>query len=134
VTVVLQGQTFSSGSWGEAIVGAGNTATVTEQFSYAAALSGTLTSGDTFSLAEQNAAHTTVTLTCTGLGSSSTFVLQDSASNDFLFSNSPIEIGDQATVTTSGLQLYEVPCFAHGTRILTRTGEVGSRGFASETP
>ena len=123
MTVIFSAQTFSIDAWGEATIGAANTATITEQFAYAVALTGTLASGDTLSLVEQNVAHTTITLTCTGLGSSSTFVLQDAASNDFLFSNAPISIGDQEVVTTSGLQLY-APCFAQGTRLYTPVGQV----------
>jgi hypothetical protein len=127
MSVVLQGQIFTSNAWGEASVAGGNTATVIEQFSYSVALSGTLATGDTVSLVEQNAAHKTLTLTCTGLGNSSAFVLQDGTGNDFLFSNAQVGIGDQAAVSTSGLQQYAPPppCFALGTRIRTREGEVG---------
>ena len=125
MSVVLQDQIFTSGNWGEASVTGGSTATVIEQFSFAVALAGTLASGDSVFLVEQNPSHTMLTLTCTGLGGADAFVLEDSAHNDFLFSNDQVGIGDQATVSTAGLAQYAPPppCFALGTRIRTREGE-----------
>ena len=118
MSVVLQGQSFAANAWGEASVTGGDTATVIEQFSYAVTLSGTLASGDTVLLTEQNAAHPTVTLTCTGLGDAGAFVLADGSGDDFVFSNAPLAIGDQAPVSTAGLADYQPPppCFARGTR------------------
>ena len=125
MVVVLQDQIVAKNAWGEASISGGTIATVFEQFAYSVDVSGTLETGDTFSLVEQNASHATLDLTCTGLGNSNTFVLQDGAGKDFVFSNTEIAIGDQATVSTSGLLTYEPPpCFARGTRIQTQGGEV----------
>jgi hypothetical protein len=123
MSVVFQQQTFLASDWGEALV-ANQTATVTQQFAFSITLTGTLALGDGLTLVEQNASHTTLTLSCTGLGSSGGFVLVDGAGNDFLFSNTSVSIGSQAEASVAGFQTYQAPCVAAGTLIETVQGAV----------
>ena len=122
MTAILQQQTFLASHWGAATILNG-TATVDEQFGFAVVLTGTLVQGDTVTLVELNSSHTSMTLTCTGLGSNEGFVLVDGSGNNYLFSDTALSIGSQQTATISGLPDF-VPCFCRGTRILTDGGEV----------
>lgn len=108
MSVILQQQTFVAADWGAALVSDG-TATVTQQFSFPVALSGTITQGATVTVVEQNASHTTLTLTVTGTGANEGFVLVDGSGNDYLFANTALSIGAQLPATTAGFATYQAP-------------------------
>jgi T5SS/PEP-CTERM-associated repeat protein len=117
MTVILQQQTFALSNWGSAAV-SGGTAIAVETYSFAVALTGTLTQGATVTVTEQNPSHTVLTMTCTGTGTNNGFVLVDSGGNDFVFSNTSISVGSQIPATTSGFQNYQAPA-----RTLVWTGD-----------
>jgi collagen type I/II/III/V/XI/XXIV/XXVII alpha len=101
MSIVLQQQTFVASDWGEVTISSG-IATVTQQFSFAVALTGTLTQGSTVNVVEQNSANTVLNLTCTGTNASDGFILADDSGNDFLFANTALTVNSQMPVTTSG--------------------------------
>lgn len=76
--------------------------------------------GDTATFTVEGGA---VVLTATFLDDPN-FILFQGAGGFFVFSNTVLTLGQQITFTENVLGDYVVPCFAAGTRILTRRGEV----------
>ncbi len=108
MSVILQQQTFVAADWGVAVV-SGGTATVSQQFAFGVALTGTLTQGATISVVEQNPSHTVLNLTVTGTGANNGFVLVDGGGTDYLFANTTLTVGSQLPATPGGFATYQAP-------------------------
>ena len=108
MSIVFQQQTFIAADWGVAFL-SGGTATVSQQFAFGIALTGTLAQGATVTVVEQNPSHTTLTLTVTGLGANNGFVLVDGGGTDYLFANTPLAVGSQLAASAPGFANYQAP-------------------------
>ena len=120
MSVILQQQTFVASDWGQAII-SGGSATVTQQFAFGVAVTGTLTAGSTVTAVEGNSSHTVLTLTVPsgGFGGPGDFILQDSSSTDYVFANTTLTVGSQEAATSGGISSYQAPA-----RTLVWTGAV----------
>ncbi|HEY0418278.1 MAG TPA: Hint domain-containing protein, partial [Acetobacteraceae bacterium] len=129
MSIVFNNYVFVANNWGGAVI-AGNTAMVAWVEADDAVLNGTISQvGDTVTM---DVGGVQSTLTAGNLDNPDAIILTDTDfGTDYVFAKTPISGGDNVVFTNSTLGDFDTACFAAGTRIRTRHGDIAVEALAA---